>query len=104
MAIKRFIVLLWVISVQGCTQGLLYTHTTEPFTNDFRSTQNNSNAKNGEGSTKHIDIQLQAKWDSNGIGEIAKKNGIDEVDYADIETISVLFGIWEQQYVHVYGK
>ena len=43
------------------------------------------------------------RWDTNGIGEIGKENGLEEVYYADLETLSVL-GIWTQRWVHVYGR
>jgi hypothetical protein len=90
--------------MQGCVRGLLYTHTTKPLTTDYQQTPAGSGLNTAHGDTKHINIHLQVKWDSNGIGEIAKSNDIREVYYADIETISVLFGIWQQQYVHIYGK
>ena len=42
-------------------------------------------------------------WDSNGIGDIARKNGLEAIYFADLETFSIL-GIWSQYRVHVYGK
>lgn len=88
----------------GCTQGLLYTHTTTPLTHNFDQTPAGYGNKSGNGSTKQLHVQITAKWDTNGIGEIAKKSGITEIYYADIEEISVLGGFWEQDYVHIYGK
>jgi len=41
--------------------------------------------------------------DSNAIGDIARKNGINTLYYADLETLSVLT-IWRQYTVHVYGQ
>jgi hypothetical protein len=46
---------------------------------------------------------LSAAWDDAAIGDIAKKNGIQELYFADLETLRVL-GIWNQYWVHVYGK
>ena len=104
MASKLFFIFCMALCIPGCTQGLLYTHTTEPLTTNYRQSLVDGYLTTAHGDTKHISVQLQAKWDTNGIGEIAKSNGIQEVYYADIETISVLFGIWEQDYVHIYGK
>ena len=44
-----------------------------------------------------------AAWDSAAIGDIAKKNGMTELYFADVETFSILH-IWNQYTVHVYGK
>ena len=39
-----------------------------------------------------------------GIGDVAKKHGIETVYYADTETRSVLFGLWREDIIHVYGR
>ena len=61
------------------------------------------NGNNGQGDIKHISYYVDVMWDSNAIGDIAKKHGIETIYYADIETLSVLT-IWNQYTVHVYGK
>ena len=38
-----------------------------------------------------------------GIGDIARQHGLEEVYFADLETLSIL-GYWEQQWVHIYGR
>jgi hypothetical protein len=35
---------------------------------------------------------------------LIRKNGIETVYYADIEKLRVLFGIWQEDIVHVYGR
>lgn len=104
MVIKHLAVLACIVVMQGCTQGLLYSHTTTPLTTNYQLTPNSDADKRGDGSTKHIHVQLQAKWDTNGIGEIAKEHGLHDIYYADLEKVSVLLGIWEQEYVHIYGQ
>jgi hypothetical protein len=104
MVTRKILVVLFVSILYGCTQGMLYTHTTKPLTTNFQVTSTGSATKNAAGSTKHIHIQLQATWDSNGIGEIATKNGINKIYYADMERINILFGTWEQEYIHIYGQ
>ena len=80
--------------------GLLYSHTSEPLSTDFKETQVVSETAVGD--VKRIDYYARIEWSANGIGEIAKENGFKEVHYADLETLKVL-GIWTQQWVHVYG-
>jgi hypothetical protein len=99
---------LWLIGlvvallIPGCATGLIYTHTWQPLTLDMRGT--NIASTGGAGDIKHIQFHaLGVAWDSAAIGDIAKKYGINELYFADIETLSVL-RIWNQYTVRVYGK
>jgi len=87
--------------------GCLYTHTREPLTLDMHGTPMTNVEK--EGSLKLItfppfsgDYKLLA-WGSAAIGDVAKKEGMREVYYADLEIFSVL-KIWNEYTIHVYGK
>ncbi|MBL8726786.1 MAG: hypothetical protein JNM25_00040 [Planctomycetes bacterium] len=87
----------------SCVSGLIYQHTVMPLTTDFRSTAVDG-ARMAAGDTKHLKISyVDVIVDSNGIGEVARQNGLQQVDYADLETLSIL-GIWTQQWAHVYGR
>jgi hypothetical protein len=44
-----------------------------------------------------------AEWNSNAIGDVAKRSGLKKVYFADMEIFSVL-GIWTYRKVHVYGE
>jgi hypothetical protein len=46
---------------------------------------------------------IYAEFNSNAVGEIAKKHGLKTVYYADIERLSIL-GIWRHDKVIVYGE
>ncbi|MCU0726864.1 MAG: hypothetical protein MUE73_13920 [Planctomycetes bacterium] len=46
---------------------------------------------------------LSATWHTNALGDIAREHGLTHLDYADIETLSVL-GIWTQETVHLFGR
>ncbi len=46
---------------------------------------------------------MRVDWGSDGIGDIAKRHGFARVDYADVETLTVL-GVWTQQWARVYGE
>lgn len=85
----------------GCTQGFIYDRTTRPLTTNFNQTPFGSD--NAHGSTKQVTFQVEAKWDTNGIGEIAREHGLEEVYFADIETFRIL-QFWEKNTVRVYGK
>jgi hypothetical protein len=90
-------------SATSCVTGLIYQHRVMPLTTDFRSTAADG-AQTAAGDTKHLQLSyLNVIFDSNGIGEVAKQNGLQQVDYADLETLTIL-GIWTQQWVHVYGR
>ena len=103
---KRIYIYLFFMSgillLAGCTPyGVLYTHIKKPLdTNMFQTPVNGNNA---QGDIKHISFYVDVMWDSNAIGDIAKKNGIETIYYADIETLNILT-IWNQYKVHVYGK
>lgn len=88
----------------GCGMGIVYTHTVQPLTLDMHKTPVAATEK--EGDIKHLVLlspALSVAWDSNAIGDIARKNGLKEIFFADLETLKVL-GLWNQYTVHVYGK
>lgn len=86
----------------GCGMGAIYTHTVRPLTPDMHGTPVGS--VESTGNIKHLSISVVSlAWDSNAIGDLAKKKGLSEVYFADIETLSIL-GFWSQYTVHVYGR
>jgi hypothetical protein len=105
----RFALLAGVLPLCGCVSGLLYTHTFMPLTTNFSETPVFTHKlETGESDVKDLRIpwpvSMDVKWHSNAIGDIAKREGIDEICYADIEHLSVFFAIWRQDTVHVYGR
>ena len=94
--------LIAALLVSGCMSGIIYTHTRQPLTVDMDSTRVVSTSEAGD--IKHIAIYMASvAWDSAAIGDIARKHGLHELYFADLETLSVL-RIWNQYTVHVYGK
>ena len=87
--------------------GCVYVHTVQPLTLNMDRTPVTSVEKTG--SLKLITFPHTGgttplvAWDSAGIGDIAKKQGMDDVYFADLETLSIL-RIWNQYTVHIYGK
>jgi hypothetical protein len=88
--------------LSGCGAGIIYTHTVTPLSLDLHQTKVVQTDKTGD--IKHIQfLYLGVAWDSVAYGDIAKKNGMNELYFADLETLSVL-RIWNQYTVHLYGK
>lgn len=86
----------------GCGTGIIYTHTYRPLTLDMNHTP--VVATSHEGDIKHIQVWVVGvAWDRAGLGEIAKKHGMEELYYADLETLRVLT-VWNRYTVHLYGK
>jgi len=93
--------------LSGCTSGLIYTHTVRPL--DLNHENTPTAEKIGQSDVRYLNIPLIARgqlsflWNSNAIGDIARKNGLKTIYYADIEVLSILT-IWNQYTVHVYGE
>lgn len=86
--------------------GAVYTRVKFPLTTDLNRTP----AAVDTGGGKIIRIKepfsgygIYAEFNSNAIGEIAKRHGLKTVYYADIERLSIL-GIWRHDEVIVYGE
>ena len=90
-----------ILFFSGCARGLIYTHTVKPLDINHHQTPIVQTSKKGD--IRHIRYQVSVAWNSNAIGDIAKKNGLQTVYYADLEVFNIL-GIWRQSIVHVYGE
>ena len=96
--------------LSACQSGLIYTHTWRPLSTNFdRTPVHAAKTEAAAGDVKHLSIPLvdgvsaDVQWSSNAIGDVARHEGIEEICYADLETLSVLT-VWNQYTVHVYGK
>jgi len=93
----------------ACMSGILYTHTIEPLTTNFtRAPVQKDATGRADGDVHHIHVpltrvDLDVIWNSNALGDVAQRNGLSEIYYADLETFSILT-IWNQYTAHVYGK
>lgn len=81
--------------------GCLYSHTVQPLMTNFSSTPTGEERSSGD--IKAVAFYVSVEWDENGIGTIAKKHGIEEIYYADIETTRVL-RYWKRERIHIYGR
>jgi hypothetical protein len=99
--------ILAALSCAACAPGLIYTNITEPLVVNMQNTP--SATGTGYSETKHIElpasaIRISAEWDSRAIGDAARQAGLKTVHFADLQTVSVLGGVWMQQRIHVWGE
>ena len=91
-----------ILFLSSCAPiGIVYTHTKQPL--DTNMSRTPVDGRKVDGNIKHISFYVDVMWDSAAIGDIAKKNGLETVYFADLETFRVLY-IWNRYIVHVYGK
>ncbi len=91
----------------GTINGGLYSHTVEPLTINREPTETANGLERARGDINQLQYPLtviSVRVGKNGLGDVATKHGLKTVYYADIEKRSVLFGIWQQQIIHVYGR
>lgn len=86
--------------------GAVYTRVKFPLTTDLNHTP--TAVDTGEGKIVRIKepfsgYGIYAEFNSNAIGEIAKRHGLKTVYYADIERLSIL-GIWRHDEIIVCGE
>ncbi len=95
--------------LSACMVGRIYQHTHEPLDTNFSSTPVFTGKDQiGSAAVTHVhvpmtSVQVDLLWNSNAIGDVMKRNGLEEVYYADLETFSIL-GIWNEYTVYAYGK
>lgn len=100
---RALLAALCLATLSGCMTGYVYTHTIRPLTTDLHDTP----VVPGPGVRSSL-VQvrysyLDVRAGNNGIGAIARQNGIARVYYADIETFRIL-GVFTQTYVRIYGE
>lgn len=106
------VVLLLILVLPGCTRPLLFnngllSHTIEPLTFNREPTELTCE-KQASGRIHQFQYPLTSalsiRLGKNGLGDVARENGIKTIYYADIEQWSVLFGLWQTEIVHIYGR
>ena len=93
--------LILAVALAGC-RGAIFTNVTTPLVLDLNNTPVFERGA-VKGGTKRVRYYVEVEWDSNAIGDIAKRAGLSEIHYADMQVFSIL-GFWKQEYVIVYGK
>jgi hypothetical protein len=103
--VSAFILMAHLVGT-GCTSGFVYTNVIRPLSTDMDQTP--LGGKTFAINSKRIQepltgFDLSAEWDSRAIGDAARNGGLTTVYFADLQTISVLGGLWKQQIIRVRG-
>ncbi len=101
MRVRAIALLLLATTPLGCMSGALYSHVTVPL--DVNLDRTPVHDEYGRESWNSFQYYIRVDWGSDGIGDIAKQHGFTRVDYADLETLTVL-GVWTQRWARVYGE
>jgi hypothetical protein len=86
--------------------GIVYTHIKIPLSADLVNSPVvvvHSDGKIVQVKEPVSGFGLYAEWDSNAIADLAQRNGLKKVYFADMEIFSIL-GIWTHRKVYVYGE
>ena len=89
----------------GCAaapSGALYTNVTRPLDLNLDRTPAHTGVQ-PQDSNNTFQFYVRIQWGSDGIGDVAKREGFTRIHYADLQTLTIL-GIWTQRWVHVYGE
>jgi hypothetical protein len=107
--IKYFLIVIIALLLSGCTgliQGQLYTNITQPYSTDFRNTPIStkrcvldeyslSDPVSGYG--------VKVAWNMDLIRSAAEKAGITNIAYTEVQTVSILMGIYSRRRLIIYG-
>lgn len=98
----RLAALLLGVALCGCApSGLIFTETVRPLDTNLDATRRMDVTRKGDLRTLQY-WSIRVQWKGNAIGDIAREHHFTRVDYADLETLSVL-GVWTQRWVRIYG-
>lgn len=103
----RILVAILTLATAGCAmRGLLYTRVVRPYTRDFEDTPVGSKTCRvrehvlSEPITRaHVSVLFTTRI----VQESAHAAGMTKIDYADLETLSILRGIYERQTLILCG-
>jgi hypothetical protein len=114
MAIRAVFVCLAAIMVMGCSarnlvlgenrgsaRGILYSSSIEPYSQDFHNTP--VGEKSFVVNSYMLEVRISGEWDTDEIMRLAREEGITDLHYIDIKTLSVLRGLYRRQTLIVYG-
>jgi hypothetical protein len=107
MGTKGLLLLSVLFFASACTNGVIYTRTTRPLVRNMNHTARASEKVYGNSQLIKEPISgsgVSIEWASHALGDVAKKEGLYQIHYADIETLSILGGIYRKKTLIVYGE
>lgn len=105
--LSKLVASLSLLALSSCTPGLLYTDIVRPRCTDMRTTPIGPEGITGRTTKFKIPatrVDLSLELNSRAIGDIAKLNGLSTIYYCDQRTFSILFGVYQEKEIIVYGK
>ena len=107
MAIRCSIMSLLLLLLPGCAaNGILYTRVTEPATLNFHKTPVGSKlifVRSFRVREPVSGYGLSAEWESDPVKTSALQAGITNLYFADLQTLSILNGLYRSRTLIVYG-
>ena len=101
--VRGLLIAALLVAVTGCTApGLIYTDIVRPLDLDMHETPDKR--ARGRSGTKAITFYVTVMWDSAAIADAARQRGLTKIYFADMRTVSVWFGTWQQRTAIVYGE
>ncbi|OGV66024.1 MAG: hypothetical protein A2283_08540 [Lentisphaerae bacterium RIFOXYA12_FULL_48_11] len=104
--IELFCTVLLFLCVGCVAQGRLYTKVVLPYSTDFQDAPSGTKAcRIAEHRLKepYTGAGITATWTSRVLEEATRNAGITNIYYADLETLSVLNGIYLKKTLIIYG-
>ena len=107
MAISKQLLALAILLQVGCaSRGILYSHVTEPATIKFDRAPTGTKKCVVPGYKLREPVTgygISAEWDSNYLKMVARQAGITNMYYADLDTLSILFRVYQRRTLIIYG-
>lgn len=107
MAIKAQLLAGLLVACTGCaSRALLYSRVTEPATENFRHAPVGKKQCSVPGYRVREPITgygISAEWDTRYLKRAALEAGITNIYYADLETLSILFRVYQRRTLIIYG-
>ena len=99
-----------LLYLAGCSMagpGRLYTHVTLPYSRDFNSTPVGTRQCVLK-ATHHLrepvsGYGVTVEWSADQIQAAARRAGISQISYMDLQTTSFILGIYTRQKLIIYG-
>ncbi len=98
------------VALAGCVNGVLfnsglYSHTVKPLTMNPNPTEVRESLKQARGHIDQLQYQvISVRVGKTGLGQVAREHGLETIFFADMERWSVVFGLWQREVVHIYGR
>lgn len=108
MATRPFLIAALLSLLTGCTPyGAIFTETVVPCSTRFDAAPVGSRLiklNTYQIKEPFTSLQMYVEWSTGRIAEEARKQGLQRVYYADLRTLSILFGTYKRETLLVYGE